>query len=677
MNVGGMSDQPGWFAAAVASNGSAYPSVVSAGVDVYNDTASGTGSSYATLPSDSVWVVLSWGEGSAITPGVPPIAVTDDLGQNLTLAKELLQPDYGAQDNLALYYHDDLGSASVQVSFHLQDPAFVAMATLVISGAARPSFAGASDGGFGATPEEYAGGPTQDTLSTHGARQLVFYFLGGVAGGMMESGLAPAWIPGAGLSMVVAGGNPGEPGSTLGVFCEEVPAPRTVRLTATFATNLTIVLGAQVPENASIYVEVASECPGRPTVSVQDGSGDSFVDRVASSFGNASSLYAGALELWAAQYAHPAQDDESLTVTNYCAFFSSIVMVASGPSTPLLDRRGTGGLSFAVGTLWSTVRTDYPNETLLLLAAVETAGADSGMGASGSAGSTVVGVTSPYDGGLALAAFSLAVARPGLPVVRGAVSDSGSTGVAVFWVGMSLELAPLVPLVFIERGLSTGLAWGVTIWNVTHSAIVTVSTGTAVDFVEPIGPVALSVIPPAGYGLAAISGRGNPGQTQGRLTGPTAWQLWFGPLETLFFNETLIRAWDLPGSMTWGVDLTPFYGEAGPTAQHSINTTYGTLGSVRFTVPSGAIYRYTISAPPGYGALSGKGTLKVPLTADRSSTHLLAFRAVRSALVPSSSGPENGFSTVEAQPAPRPILPGCAPRSALAPQRNPEFRMVG
>jgi hypothetical protein len=165
------------------------------------------------------------------------------------------------------------------------------------------------------------------------------------------------------------------------------------------------------------------------------------------------------------------------------------------------------------------------------------------------------------------------------------------------------------PVTFQASGLPASSTWSVTAGSpATTKTNTTVGTTGKDIFYEPNGTLTFAVTPPAGYGVALITGPHNPTYTQADITGTTTITVKFGQLNSVYFNETIRPGWPgLPAGTAWNVTLTPS-AHGGPPGQ--FGSTTGT--SIVFTVPHGATYRFVVGVPSTYKASPGKGSFTVP-----------------------------------------------------------------
>lgn len=594
----GLSAQLGWLSAAVASNNEDYPTIVSYGVDEFNEVTGGTGSTYFVGASDSVWVVINW--WAATATNTPIHWVRDNRGDSYTLAKEILSgPDLsGAVDDIALYYADNVSAGPLQVSFSLPF-SWVAMATLVLSGAATPSVGSVGSGGDNSWSPQLAGGPVNSTLTTTNGSELAFYFVGAIAAaiGAFGSFLSPTWVPGSGLSLLTSGGNPSDPGSLVGVMWERVPVSGTLNLTATFAATSNLQLGPTIPANSSIFVAVEDSCTIASTLAVTDQSGNGFVV-VASS--RVFSPHWGTLQLWESVGPPPKNSWTSLFVTNDCQSFSVMILVATGQSSPFVNVVGTSGNASSFGTFESQVTTTEPNETLLLLVASQAETVYAGLvSTNGSNGSSLVGILAGGNGDT-MAAFASTAGSPGPSNISGTVIGSPKQGQGIWYLGVGLSDVPVSsveePVTFTEVGLPPGVSWAVDLGPATYG-----TSNQSVVVAEPNGS----------YAYGAEASNASYAATGGRfVVNGTAVSVVVGFAQatyTVTFNES-----ELPA---------PILSRSGWTVTLDGATVHSLEKSVRFQVAPAADQPYLVDGPAGYDVsdrLSAEGPFG-NVTVDRSS----------------------------------------------------------
>ncbi len=192
------------------------------------------------------------------------------------------------------------------------------------------------------------------------------------------------------------------------------------------------------------------------------------------------------------------------------------------------------------------------------------------------------------------------------------VANFGSANVSVFSVAR---------VTFRASGLPAGSTWSVSAGSPTvDRSNTTYHAGGSIVYYEPNGTLAFSVAPPAGYGLARATGPKGTTQTSANLSGASVTiRLLFGPLETLWVNET-----GLPPGSVWAVTVSPGYASGGSPAQNG--SSFGT--SVAFTVVKGPWKYFVNERPSSYrpsnphgavrvGNLGGKATVRFLLVSQK------------------------------------------------------------
>ncbi len=187
-------------------------------------------------------------------------------------------------------------------------------------------------------------------------------------------------------------------------------------------------------------------------------------------------------------------------------------------------------------------------------------------------------------------------------------------GAGVPGYGIGPAAGGLLNVTFKALRLPAGSQWSVSAGTPPTTATnTTVGSRGKIVFPEPPGILNYSILGPSGYGVARILGADHPSLGEANITAPTVLTIYFGPLETVSFNESnLSRFQMLPGA-TWSVSLTPAARYGGPPSQSA--TTNGS--SLSFRLPAGAAYKFSV-APTGayaaeYGALVSHGGLLVRL----------------------------------------------------------------
>jgi len=191
-----------------------------------------------------------------------------------------------------------------------------------------------------------------------------------------------------------------------------------------------------------------------------------------------------------------------------------------------------------------------------------------------------------------LAGIGLASAAPGgthLPAAPAPVPQA---------VGPQVVMLRIYVTTFAETGLPAGAEWSV---NVSGGAGAS-STGTSLSLGVPAGTHAVSVVAPAGYGLAKVAGPHHPTETSVNVSRPSTFHLRFGPLESLMFVEK-----GLPNGTFWNVDITSTNGRGGPAAQSG--QTGGS--SICFSVVKGNwVFKVAVSSD-GFKTGSSHGSIVV------------------------------------------------------------------
>lgn len=110
-------------------------------------------------------------------------------------------------------------------------------------------------------------------------------------------------------------------------------------------------------------------------------------------------------------------------------------------------------------------------------------------------------------------------------------------------------------MTFVAEGLPAGANWSITLNGSAQN-----STGTTIVFESPNGSYPVEIGAPSGYGAERISGPAAPSQHSVDIVGPSTFEVSFGPLEPLEFDETGLA----PLESVWGITLRSGYGSAGP-----------------------------------------------------------------------------------------------------------------
>lgn len=205
-------------------------------------------------------------------------------------------------------------------------------------------------------------------------------------------------------------------------------------------------------------------------------------------------------------------------------------------------------------------------------------------------------------------------------------------------------LAPVPPtggqLTFKEVGLSSGATWGATVGTQELNATVPSQGKSTVTFPVANGSVAFTVTPPAGFGVAKVTGKSSPTYSAVNVSGPTLVVVHFGALETITFSEEIAKSWTgLPTGDNWTVTLTPHGKGENPAVLSATNRTTPTGGSVSFVLPKGSHYLFLVTKRPDYKAAPFKGALGVPA---KPLTKNLKFKPITGAVKFTESGLSKG-----------------------------------
>jgi hypothetical protein len=159
---------------------------------------------------------------------------------------------------------------------------------------------------------------------------------------------------------------------------------------------------------------------------------------------------------------------------------------------------------------------------------------------------------------------------------------------------------PTVPVTFRENGAPLGTSWGISLG---YPAVVASTTLTYLVFNVPNVSVPFNLTPPPGFGVAKVVGPTVPSQTLVNVTGKSTVGVTFGPIETLYFNES-----GLPTGTFWAIALHSSLAHGGPPGQAGNSTG----ASISFQVVKGS-WKFQLTAKPSiYLAHPGKGTVGVP-----------------------------------------------------------------
>ncbi|MGB6501452.1 MAG: hypothetical protein WBG19_08660 [Thermoplasmata archaeon] len=179
-------------------------------------------------------------------------------------------------------------------------------------------------------------------------------------------------------------------------------------------------------------------------------------------------------------------------------------------------------------------------------------------------------------------------------------------------------VTPEEPVTLKAVGLPAGSTWSASAGvPATSKTNTTVGSSGSLLFVSPNGPMRFEITPPAGYGVARVTGPHAPTIDTALITGPTTLTVHFGKLYTLYFNESIfLPSWPgLPAGLPWAVSLTPS-GAGGPPGQTGTNTTVIDAASISFEVAKGTHYKFEITKPGAptspYSSSLSKGSLTMP-----------------------------------------------------------------
>lgn len=199
--------------------------------------------------------------------------------------------------------------------------------------------------------------------------------------------------------------------------------------------------------------------------------------------------------------------------------------------------------------------------------------------------------------------------------------------------------APTLNVVFKAHGLPSGTPWNVSAGSppVVRSNVTVGALGTIVDHVLS-GRLNFTFHGPAGYGIAKVTGGSVLNQSAANITTPTTISVTFGPLETLYFNESNLSKFQAYAGAPWNVSIAPALLRGGPAAQFASTT--GT--SLQFTVPAGASYKFLIGGPgPEYKVAGPKGGVHIPA---HTLTHTVKFVLLTAVVVFHETGLASGTS---------------------------------
>ncbi len=198
---------------------------------------------------------------------------------------------------------------------------------------------------------------------------------------------------------------------------------------------------------------------------------------------------------------------------------------------------------------------------------------------------------------------------------------------------------PRFAVTFREHQLPDGASWSVKLAGATMTnetvAEGTVSAGS-LELPLPNGTFNFSIGPPSGFGVSVVTGRGLVNQTSGVVAGGAVWDVRFGRLEAVRFNESNLTGLSAFPGATWSVTLSGAIVHGGPAPElRSTNLT-----SIGFLVPTGARYKFTVQTPgPEYRALPAAGTFQVP---GHSWTKIVRFKLLAEKIVFREAGLPSG-----------------------------------
>lgn len=193
------------------------------------------------------------------------------------------------------------------------------------------------------------------------------------------------------------------------------------------------------------------------------------------------------------------------------------------------------------------------------------------------------------------------------------VANFGSANVSVFSVAR---------VTFRASGLPAGSLWSVSAGSppVARSNTTYRASGSMTYF-EPNGTLSFTVTPPAGYGVARVTGPKGTTQNSSNLSGSSVTiRVLFGPLESLSITEA-----GLPNGSVWSVTVAPGYPTGGAPAQNG--STNGT--SITFTVVKGPWKYAVLTRPSSYRPAHAHGAVRVgTVPATATIRFLLVFQKV-------------------------------------------------
>ncbi len=138
---------------------------------------------------------------------------------------------------------------------------------------------------------------------------------------------------------------------------------------------------------------------------------------------------------------------------------------------------------------------------------------------------------------------------------------------------------------------------------VTVSNVTSGSHGS-VSFWAPVATLLFNVTSPAGYGVSRVSGPSSPTFLIARwgafISNSTTLVVHFGPLEPVFFNETIAPGWGgLANGTNWSVSLIAVLANE-PRLSVSWNTSTGLGASIGILLPRESRYWFHVHGPESY-----------------------------------------------------------------------------
>jgi len=172
----------------------------------------------------------------------------------------------------------------------------------------------------------------------------------------------------------------------------------------------------------------------------------------------------------------------------------------------------------------------------------------------------------------------------------------------------------------------------------------------AVTFFLPAGLLHFSIAPPSPVGIASITGSGIVNLTSGMVAANfhTSWIVHFGLLIPLNFVVWPFPPFQPYAGAPWSVSLLPAVQHGGPAPL--LNSTNGTppagtnVTTVGFLVPTGAVYRYSITGPgPEYKLTPSQGRVRAGESSSVNGTTIpVKFHLLTSKVVFKESGLPRG-----------------------------------